>query len=676
MPLNSYSTGTVTIGAGATTIVGAGCIWSSPNARPGDIFYCNGYSTTIEDVVDNLHLAIEAWPFGAIAAGSAYKILQVSPLRFSGGQAMADVSTLVAALNTDGFYWFVPSIATVPDPSYGEDGQYAYQAVTGKLWLKESGAWSFVGVFKGFNIRGAYNNATAYAVNDVVYRAGSSYVAILLTIGNAPPNATYWQLFAAAGVDGAAATVAAGTTTTRNPGAGATVTNSGSSSAAVFDFGIPSGLGYGGTSATSLAIATGSKAFTLAGTVVYAYQIGDYVRSKSAANGANFMEGFVTGYNTGTNVLTVSVIKIGGSGTFTDWNVSLAGASGIGDVVSTNNGTEFAPAPFATNLSLVRYASQSLTSAQQAQVRANIDVVKKNYILNGGMMVSQENGSTAGTTTLYYPVDQFSFAFSNAGSISVAQVASATPGGSPNRIRATVTSADSSVGSADSAGIFQRIEGYRIAELRSGSASAKTVTIQFGVKAPAGTYCVALRNLAGRSYVAEYTIAVGEANTDVVKNVVLTLDTSGTWATDNGLGIDLWFGLMCGSSLQTTAGVWTAGSFIGSPNQFNFMGTNGNVFELFDVGMYEGNVAPPFKVPDYPSELLACMRYYYKFATIIVDVNTIAQGMLLPAKMRGAITWSGGGAGFTANGFSDFHSGFLFQTARANVSNLAANARL
>jgi hypothetical protein len=49
---------------------------------------------------------------------------------------------------------------------------------------------------------------------------------------------------------------------------------------------------------------------------------------------------------------------------------------------------------------------------------------------------------------------------------------------------------------------------------------------------------------------------------------------------------------------------------VGSSNQFNFMSTGGNVFELFDVGLYEGTVAPPFLVPDLASELAVCKRYF------------------------------------------------------------------
>ncbi len=87
------------------------------------------------------------------------------------------------------------------------------------------------------------------------------------------------------------------------------------------------------------------------------------------------------------------------------------------------------------------------TAGQMAQARANIGVTKKSYVVNGGMQVSQENGSTASTASGYYPVDQWRTEFSNAGVLSAAQVASSTSGGSPYRLRATVATADASVAS-------------------------------------------------------------------------------------------------------------------------------------------------------------------------------------------------------------------------------------
>lgn len=53
-----------------------------------------------------------------------------------------------------------------------------------------------------FNWKGAYNNSTAYVVDDVVSSSGSSYICILASTGNAPTNTTYWQQMSAAGTDG------------------------------------------------------------------------------------------------------------------------------------------------------------------------------------------------------------------------------------------------------------------------------------------------------------------------------------------------------------------------------------------------------------------------------------------------------------------------------------------
>jgi hypothetical protein len=49
----TYSTGTVSVANGATTIVGAGgANWSNPNARPGDDIVIAGNTVPIIDVTD------------------------------------------------------------------------------------------------------------------------------------------------------------------------------------------------------------------------------------------------------------------------------------------------------------------------------------------------------------------------------------------------------------------------------------------------------------------------------------------------------------------------------------------------------------------------------------------------------------------------------------------------
>lgn len=118
------------------------------------------------------------------------------------------------------------------------------------------------------------------------------------------------------------------------------------------------GPGYAASSTTSLAIGTGSKAFTTQAAL--AYTVGARVRASSAANGANYMEGLVTGYS-GTT-LTVNVTRTGGSGTLSDWNVNLAGDPGAGDLIAANNLSDLAsPKTGYDNLS-VRGADIASTS--------------------------------------------------------------------------------------------------------------------------------------------------------------------------------------------------------------------------------------------------------------------------------------------------------------------------
>jgi len=65
-----------------------------------------------------------------------------------------------------------------------------------------------------FNWRGSYSGATSYVIDDVVESGGNSYVCILASTGNTPPNATYWELMAQAGTNGTNGTNGTDLTTT------------------------------------------------------------------------------------------------------------------------------------------------------------------------------------------------------------------------------------------------------------------------------------------------------------------------------------------------------------------------------------------------------------------------------------------------------------------------------
>jgi hypothetical protein len=83
------------------------------------------------------------------------------------------------------------------------------------------------------------------------------------------------------------------------------------------------------TSASSVAIGTGAKTFTVASDIANkAFIAGTFVHIYSRADTADFMFGSVTSYDSGTGALIVDVTATGGSGTNTDWNISQAGARG------------------------------------------------------------------------------------------------------------------------------------------------------------------------------------------------------------------------------------------------------------------------------------------------------------------------------------------------------------
>jgi len=329
-----------------------------------------------------------------------------------------------------------------------------------------------------------------------------------------------------------------------------------------------------------------------------------------------------------------------------------------------------------TGITYLRFADANSSQWVAIASGAAPQAARKNYILNGAMMVSQENGATAVTTNGFYPVDQFCHVWGHGGNVAAQQVVGLTPGGSPNRIRVTVTGADAAVAAGDIYLLTQRIEGQRLVpELRLGTASARTVTLQFGCKGPAGTYCASIRNGAGnRGYVAEFVISAGEANTDVMKSVVISLDTAGTWAGDNTAGMEVSWCLMAGTNFQATAGSWVTTGLVATSSQFNLFATNGNVFELFDVSLTEGSVAPPFVVPDYAQELAACQRYWWRCDSQIVDTGAASQMTIFPTTMRANPTITGGGAGFSTAALTPT-AVQLFQTARA-YQDVRYNARL
>ena len=86
----------------------------------------------------------------------------------------------------------------------------------------------------------------------------------------------------------------------------------------------PQGDVWAATSSTSEDIATGAVSVNIGSG--YAYTVAQPVLI--AYDDSNYMEGIVTSYNANTGVLNANITSIVGSGTYTDWDVNIAGAPG------------------------------------------------------------------------------------------------------------------------------------------------------------------------------------------------------------------------------------------------------------------------------------------------------------------------------------------------------------
>jgi hypothetical protein len=242
--------------------------------------------------------------------------------------------------------------------------------------------------------------------------------------------------------------------------------------------------------------------------------------------------------------------------------------------------------------------------------------VLKNRIINGAMDISQRNSTSSVTipaTGGQYTLDRWAGAASQASKYSIQQNAGSVtpPAGFTNYLGVTSLSAYS-ITSGDLFNIQQPIEGFNIADLAWGTASAKTVTLSFWVRSSlTGTFGGALQNSAvNRTYPFTYTIS--SANTWEQKSVTIAGDTSGTWLTTNGIGIQVILGLGVGSTLSGTAGSWSGSAFYSATGATSVVGTNGATFYITGVQLEVGSTATPFERRMYGQELINCQRYYEK----------------------------------------------------------------
>ena len=251
-------------------------------------------------------------------------------------------------------------------------------------------------------------------------------------------------------------------------------------------------------------------------------------------------------------------------------------------------------------------------TAAKAALLVPQDVDFTNRIINGAMMIDQRNAGASVTSAANgtYFLDRWRN-YQTANSKFSVQQSSTAPAGFTKSMLITSLSAYS-VGAGDILAMDYRIEGNNVADLAWGTASAATVTLSFWVRSSlTGTFGGAVSNSAGnRSY--PFTYTVNSANTFEYKTVTIAGDTSGTWLTDTGVGIELFFSLGTGSTYSGTAGSWSGSQYTSATGATSVVGTSGATFYITGVQLEKGTAATGFAYRPYGAELALCQRYYYR----------------------------------------------------------------
>lgn len=241
-------------------------------------------------------------------------------------------------------------------------------------------------------------------------------------------------------------------------------------------------------------------------------------------------------------------------------------------------------------------------------------VVMRNRIINGDMRIDQRNSGASVTvnnaSANVFSVDRWQAAGETTDGVYTLQQQSGGPVGFVNFLRATVTTADASIGAGQRYSLIYRVEGRDIADLNFGTANATAITLSFWVRSSVtGTFGGSLRNSAGtRSYPFTYTI--NNANTWEFETITIPGDTAGTWLTDTGIGFWFNFDLGSGSTLRGTAGAWAAGDFRGATGAVSLISTNAATFDITGVQLEAGGTATPFERRPHALELELCQRYF------------------------------------------------------------------
>ena len=300
-------------------------------------------------------------------------------------------------------------------------------------------------------------------------------------------------------------------------------------------------------------------------------------------------------------------------------NVAIGTAGGTISLVTNVSGISTFATVRAT--SIVGVSTVGVTTAYVGSINDGPISGARNRIINGDMRIDQRNNGASVNTNDAFPVDRFQMNFSGGGIIT-GQRSGIVPVGFTSSLSLTASTADTSIAAGDFYNLQQKIEGFNVADLGFGAASASSITLSFWVRSSVtGTYGGALNNsAANRSYV--FTYSISASNTWEYKTITILGDTSGTWLNNNGIGFRLLFDLGSGTTFNGTANTWNASNVFRTSGCVNWIANSAATFYITGVQLEAGTVATPFERRSFGQELALCYRYFQRVDWITTTLGS------------------------------------------------------
>ena len=265
----------------------------------------------------------------------------------------------------------------------------------------------------------------------------------------------------------------------------------------------------------------------------------------------------------------------------------------------------------------------------------------RNVIINGDMRIAQRGTSTASITTAgYYTCDRWRTDILVAGTWTQTQSTDA-PAGFGNSLKMQCTTASASPLLAY---IATRLEGQDLQRFAKGTASAKSFSLSFWVKAfQTGTYICELYDAVNtRQCSKSYT--VNTSGTWEYKTITFPSDTTGAFDNDNGASLTVNFWLAA-SSIFTSGTLNTSWGAVVQANeavgQTNVASSTSNYFQITGVQLEQNYQPTPFEQRPIGVELALCQRYYEKSYEqgVAIGSNNINGLVLGQSSTAGDLYW-------------------------------------